>query len=739
VFIWLYSGSEFLLTFSSRPFAVCMFRTECQDRHFWLLVKSSFLGSEFRLDAEDSNGVHSLLGQHAVECGYNIVLDSRGDLVLRASYLACHVENQNDAEFRLLVWFINRDSTDEERGYPLLLTCLLQQPWSPREMVCEENYMEVKSIVIPGTNLTLSAQGSEAGLREWRVVFRLPHQETGAMKEETVPVQMAHLLGYHVNTTQSRILLRCAYGSRLSYTVQARRIQITAVKMRCVLRQVSWRLSSSLGKARLEGSHVVWSFPQVFSALVQPPFGNRGVRVGIENHFLSDCLANQRGYQVLERGGTVEIQVPFGAEGGLLKSHVNNNQYSQSYFIDLFYLHQWQDAQWTLTQQRTFRPLYLVQLPRTPVLINNTVPAEGVFSLILGAFPHDVSLVNITVGGHPVAWVEADGLGLKLSHVPFPNGTHGYLLEVPFPHPVVSQKVRIAGKSYRKYTLSVVFSFIISPQAQLYHHTATVESDVQDVVLPSVEARCTQRGVQLLLHYGNIDWQWEVYVGGLRLDWELVELGGYTVSAQVDHLSMEVPLYSPGMTYEVRPGRHHNFPGDGGVLHLQHLPDCVFPVRELLVCLPDGEMVVLIDMSSVVPPVDPKWVTLLDPACGPLFTDGTQALFSFNVDSCGTMKVVSWTCSHLDINKCFKCSYNLIASLEFDCRDPFLIPVGCVHPANGTRTLGIYQPHSLPPLPHASHSRKSRTPRSARARKRPFWIGQSDSLARLALELTGDF
>uniref|UniRef100_A0AAY4EFT7 ZP domain-containing protein n=1 Tax=Denticeps clupeoides TaxID=299321 RepID=A0AAY4EFT7_9TELE len=628
------------------------------------------------------------------------------------------------------------------------LTCLLQQPWSPREMVCEENYMEVKSIavceienaleVIPGTNLTLSAQGSEAGLREWRVVFRLPHQETGAMKEETVPVQMAHLLGYHVNTTQSRILLRCAYGSRLSYTVQMG-IDVEVVTA-MVLYKHQWMIlkvdtSVACPTRTLEGSHVVWSFPQVFSALVQPPFGNRGVRVGIENHFLSDCLANQRGYQVLERGGTVEIQVPFGAEGGLLKSHVNNNQYSQSYFIDLFYLHQWQDAQWTLTQQRTFRPLYLVQLPRTPVLINNTVPAEGVFSLILGAFPHDVSLVNITVGGHPVAWVEADGLGLKLSHVPFPNGTHGYLLEVPFPHPVVSQKY--LGDQYRKYTLSVVFSFIISPQAQLYHHTATVESDVQDVVLPSVEARCTQRGVQLLLHYGNIDWQWEVYVGGLRLDWELVELGGYTVSAQVDHLSMEVPLYSPGMTYEglglqglavsVQMTIKHKDTGEEQI----HTHQCVFPVRELLVCLPDGEMVVLIDMSSVVPPVDPKWVTLLDPACGPLFTDGTQALFSFNVDSCGTMKVVSWTCSHLDINKCFKCSYNLIASLE--------IPVGCVHPANGTRTLGIYQPHSLPPLPHASHSRKSRTPRSARARKRPFWIGQSDSLARLALELTGDF
>jgi len=55
------------------------------------------------------------------------------------------------------------------------------------------------------------------------VVFRIPtlHQE-GGMKEETVPVRMAHLLGYHINTTDSRILLRCAYNSKLAYMLQVK-------------------------------------------------------------------------------------------------------------------------------------------------------------------------------------------------------------------------------------------------------------------------------------------------------------------------------------------------------------------------------------------------------------------------------------------------------------------------------------------------------------------------------------
>lgn len=38
--------------------------------------------------------VHEISGQWAAECGYTITLDSWGDLQLRASYLACLVDNQ---------------------------------------------------------------------------------------------------------------------------------------------------------------------------------------------------------------------------------------------------------------------------------------------------------------------------------------------------------------------------------------------------------------------------------------------------------------------------------------------------------------------------------------------------------------------------------------------------------------------------------------------------------------------
>lgn len=63
--------------------------------------------------------------------------------------------------------------------------------------------------------------------------------------------------------------------------------------------------------------------------------------------------------------------------------------------------------------------------------------------MALGVFPPDVSLANITIAGQTASASEASSLGLVLSHVPFPNGTHAYLLQAPFTHPFVLQQVRL--------------------------------------------------------------------------------------------------------------------------------------------------------------------------------------------------------------------------------------------------------------------------------------------------------
>ena len=73
---------------------------------FWALQSSIYLyedtitsctvniDASFKPLSSDHQGVHFLSGRKATECGYTMLFNPHGDLVLRAAFLACHVNNQ---------------------------------------------------------------------------------------------------------------------------------------------------------------------------------------------------------------------------------------------------------------------------------------------------------------------------------------------------------------------------------------------------------------------------------------------------------------------------------------------------------------------------------------------------------------------------------------------------------------------------------------------------------------------
>ncbi|XP_060775428.1 zona pellucida protein AX 4 [Neoarius graeffei] len=480
--------------------------------------------------------------------------------------------------------------------YPFILHCSLVGSWSLREIVCEENYME-----------TLEERAKQ--LRTGQVIFYRPDDfdKTPRLIEDVKAI------GYHIVATDTRLLLRSAYSSLLSYTI---------------------------------------------------------------------------------------------------KSHVLQGQYAQSLSVEFFYMYDWDDAIWPHTQHRSFLLLRTPHVPRTLIILNNTDPSTGVFFVTLGVFPADVSLQNITLGSETMSWKEAQHT-IHLKQILFSNGSHAYELQVPSSHPMVTQRV-ISGH-YKRHSLTLTFDLVISPEEEYFSYRTNVMFDQKEPALPAVLwGGCTERGVMVIVHYGSGDVQWELYVGDHRLDGTLVQLGRYRLDGGDDHFSIEIPLNSPGIVYEDLNLKSMVVKVEVRAVNMvtmkmEHslVQRCTFPIRDFLVCLPEGRMVVVIDTTRSIPPTKPNSTSLLDPSCKPTATDSSRALFNFSLDSCGTTMTVEG--NYLLYENEIRYNEKLLPKEDPLIRidSPFRLTLQCRYPLNGTSSLAHY-PTASTIIKHPSLPRKRR-------------------------------
>ncbi|XP_058867635.1 uncharacterized protein LOC117962847 [Acipenser ruthenus] len=455
-------------------------------------TNGKFAGGNFRFDVIDRSGVYPLNDSYAAACGFTYSFNLPGDLIFRASFLACHVESVNDVSYALQYHFVRLDSLGRETVYPFSLSCSMESPWNPREIVCEDNYMEVsvrmnvpviaqEGLEKEDWEAALSiAQG--AVMSVWQVVF---HQ-TG-MPPKTMTAEDTRSAGYLVNSTSSRVIFRSPYGMPMSEVLLVSGIPVEAIratvfyKQRWMLLLVDTSAACAKNPSVFNGTYLSWVTPRLITPLVLHPtkFLDKRITMGVEGRVLDEVAATSRGYQLLVNGTAVEIRIPFGAVGGYRKSHVIDNKYNQVYEIDLFLEHQWADDLWEVTQHRSFKPARSPYLPETPYVVNNTIPSEKGFTVTLGNFKPDVELKNLTLNGVPLTLPEAQNRGVKISEVQHPNGTKDFVLKVPFDNPLVS--VEYIGALIRRYTLNINYTLNIVPQNEPYFHPAAIVCDVKDV------------------------------------------------------------------------------------------------------------------------------------------------------------------------------------------------------------------------------------------------------------------
>ncbi|MGH0140237.1 UNVERIFIED_CONTAM: hypothetical protein FKN15_070898 [Acipenser sinensis] len=651
------------------------FVTECRDRYFWMSTNGKFAGGNFRFDVIDRSGVYPLndsyVNPHAAAYSFNLP----GDLIFRASFLACHVESVNDVSYDLQYRFVRLDSLGRETVYPFSLSCSTESPWNPREIVCEENYMEVSvrknvpviaqeglekglgsgslhMLAVPlvdslnctscsfpngsGSQLAFRCvvpQAQGAVMSVWQVVF---HQTR--MPPKTMTATDARTAGYLVNSTSSRVIFRSPYGMPMSEVLLVSGIPVEVVratvfyKQRWMLLLVDTSAACAKNPSVFDGTYLSWVTLRLITPLVLHPtkFLDKRITMGVEGRGLDEVAAISKGYQLLVNSTAVEIRIPFGAVGGYRKSHVIDNKYNQVYEIDLFLEHQWADDLWEVTQHRSFKPARSPYLPETPYVVNSEYSPQP---CTVGP---DVELKNMTLNGVPLTLPEAQKRGVKIIEVQHRNGTKDFVLKVPFDNPLVS--VEYIGALIRRYTLHINYTLNIVPQNEPYFHPAAIVCDVKDVNLPDVKSFCTNRSVVFEVTPGNMDSSWELCIGSLPLPYTIAE----------PKITIELPLFCIGYIYEVRISQGTSLRCLTVRVELnmrnvktlqvekQFVQRCPIPTRELLVCFPNRVVTVVAVTMEPIPAVDPSKTTLLDKTCKPKEFDSTRALFTFGVNTCGT-------------------------------------------------------------------------------------------------------
>ncbi|KAG9346354.1 hypothetical protein JZ751_006665, partial [Albula glossodonta] len=108
-----------------------------------------------------------------------------------------------------------------------------------------------------------------------------------------------------------------------------------------------------------------------------------------------------------------------------------------------------------------------------------------------------------------------------------------------------------------------------------------------------------------------------------------------------------------------------------------------------------GKIVVVADISETLPPIQPNLTTLLDQNCAPNDSDSTRALFSFPLDSCGTVQTREG--NHIVYRNEVRYTEKFLPTTDSlsDQKPRYRLTVQCHYPVNGTSTYATSREHAF--------------------------------------------
>ncbi|XP_029310865.1 LOW QUALITY PROTEIN: uncharacterized protein LOC115023772 [Cottoperca gobio] len=665
---------------------------ECRDRFFMIAVDLSFAGNNPHFEAVDATGVYAITKRYAALCGYIVrVLPLPGIVELRASYFACHTDNKDDDmftfNFNLIMMQEGKKST-----HALKKTCSLSLPWSPREVTCEVNYMEVSvRSVVPcpsGTKETdwnSLKQVYTSATSDWQVMLRKDHGPTTPMMTP-LNLSEAHEQGYAFHMTDGRLVFRAPYKQPHSYSTKGNSVPVEVVhailfsRHGWVVLMVDLVAACSIHKGSYDdGGYMVWETPEA----LYPTIEDQRLNIALHGELVDQQVAEDQGYIVENLNATIQISIPLDAEGGYRKSRASGGLY-EFYIFDLYLEQVFVNEDHMDTRLRVHRTLTTPLLSRPVSSENRTVPEERMFTVYLSDIPEDVELAAVNLNGKEFTVPFTSARGPTITQIVLPNNTHGYTLKVSFDDPVVMQQF---SKEAAQHSLNINFTLMVWPENVPFYHLVSVMA-FTDASPPAFDAVCSESGISFKLNHRPFDYLWEISIGSNLLTSELAAQHGYILTNNSKHLLLEVPLFSLG--YEYKDVTLKGFFGTFEIFVREHetvesknstVKTCPFSTTELIICSTDGIMTVVADLSLASPSGGaPTGTNLVDKNCQPSDADSTRALFSFPLYRCGSrIKLVK---DHVTYENEIFFSKKLNASNDID-----RVTVQCTYPLAGLLSL----------------------------------------------------